>query len=192
MANKEIPELTAASTITGAELVHVVQGGNSRKVPIDGLFNTTHKIGSAAFLTSLRLYDSTDNTKGIAIDASAVATGTTRTITMPNSNVDLGLVAAADIKAWVNFNGTGTVAIRASRNVSSITDLGVGYYRINFTTDMADTNFATFISVGTSGSTAAQAGKTFAKNVAWVEIYVTNSSGPTLLDMDDISVGILR
>ncbi|MDQ0135055.1 hypothetical protein J2T08_002976 [Neorhizobium galegae] len=97
-----------------------------------------------------------------------------------------------DIKAWANINGTGTVAIKASRGVSSITDLGVGYYRINFTTLMVDTNYATFISVGTSSSTAAQAGKTFAKNVAWVEILVTNSSGPTALDMDDISVEIVR
>jgi hypothetical protein len=45
-------------------------------------------------------------------------------------------------KAWVNFNGTGTVAIRASFNVSSITDNGVGNYTVNFTTAMADTNYS--------------------------------------------------
>lgn len=45
-------------------------------------------------------------------------------------------------RAWVNFNGTGTVAIRASGNVSSITDGGVGKYTINFTTAMADANYA--------------------------------------------------
>ena len=45
-------------------------------------------------------------------------------------------------RAWVNFNGTGTVAIRASGNVSSITDNGVGDYSMNFTTAMADTNYA--------------------------------------------------
>lgn len=44
-------------------------------------------------------------------------------------------------KAWVNFNGTGTVAIRASGNVSSISDLGTGYYQINMTTAMPDTNY---------------------------------------------------
>uniref|UniRef100_UPI004048C69F hypothetical protein n=1 Tax=Shewanella sp. TaxID=50422 RepID=UPI004048C69F len=44
-------------------------------------------------------------------------------------------------KAWVNFNGTGTVAIRRAFNVSSITDLGTGYYQVNFTNAMADTNF---------------------------------------------------
>jgi hypothetical protein len=44
-------------------------------------------------------------------------------------------------RAWVNFNGTGTVAIRASGNVSSITDNGTGDYTVNFTTAMVDANY---------------------------------------------------
>jgi hypothetical protein len=45
-------------------------------------------------------------------------------------------------KAWVNFNGTGTVAIRASYNVSSITDNGTGQYQVNFTNAFANANYA--------------------------------------------------
>jgi hypothetical protein len=45
-------------------------------------------------------------------------------------------------KAWVNFNGTGTVAIRAQFNVSSITDNGAGNYTVNFATPMSDTNYS--------------------------------------------------
>lgn len=45
-------------------------------------------------------------------------------------------------KAWVNFNGTGTVAIRASGNVSSITDNGTGDYTVNFTVAMTDANYS--------------------------------------------------
>jgi len=45
-------------------------------------------------------------------------------------------------RAWVNFNGTGVVAIRASGNVSSITDNGTGDYTVNFTTAMPDANYA--------------------------------------------------
>lgn len=45
-------------------------------------------------------------------------------------------------RAWVNFNGTGTVAIRASGNVSSITDNGVGDYTVNFTNAMPDANYS--------------------------------------------------
>ena len=50
-------------------------------------------------------------------------------------------VISGSAKAWVNFNGTGTVAIRASFNVSSITDNGTGDYTINFTTAFADANY---------------------------------------------------
>jgi hypothetical protein len=49
---------------------------------------------------------------------------------------------AFDCRAWVNFNGTGTVAIRGSGNVSSITDNGAGDYTLNFTVAMPDTNYS--------------------------------------------------
>ena len=52
--------------------------------------------------------------------------------------------------AWVNFNGTGTVAIRASGNVSSITDNGTGDYTINFTTSFADANYSLSLTGGRS------------------------------------------
>jgi len=51
-------------------------------------------------------------------------------------------------KAWVNFNGTGTVAIRASYNVSSITDNGTGDYTVNFTNALSNANYS---SIGTAG-----------------------------------------
>lgn len=79
---------------------------------------------------------------------------TDRTLTLPDSS---GTIATAEstlsqfnasgsapvyaARAWVNFNGTGTVAIRASGNVSSITDNGVGDYTVNFTTAMPDANY---------------------------------------------------
>ena len=52
------------------------------------------------------------------------------------------LTGVNDAKAWVNFNGTGTVAIRGSFNVSSITDNGTGDYTVNYTTAMTDANYA--------------------------------------------------
>ena len=56
-------------------------------------------------------------------------------------------------RAWVNFNGTGTVAIRAAFNVSSVTDGGVGIYTINFTDAFADVNYSSSVLAGTAGST---------------------------------------
>jgi hypothetical protein len=52
-------------------------------------------------------------------------------------------------KAWVNFNGTGTVAIRASGNVSSITDNGVGQYTVNFNNALTDANYSAVANAGT-------------------------------------------
>ena len=71
-------------------------------------------------------------------------------------------------RAWVNFNGTGTVAIRASGNVTSITDNAVGSYTINFTTAMPDANYAvkgmsslgtryTFVSIASTPATSSVA-----------------------------------
>jgi hypothetical protein len=62
-------------------------------------------------------------------------------------NDDTGVLATQNgmtgiAKAWVSFNGTGTVAINGSFNVSSITDNGTGNYTINFTTAMPNTNYS--------------------------------------------------
>lgn len=65
-------------------------------------------------------------------------------------------------RAWVNFNGTGTVAIRASANVSSITDNGNGDYTMNFTAAMPDANYS---AVGTAGQ----------KGVAWGLVLFANT-----------------
>jgi hypothetical protein len=55
-------------------------------------------------------------------------------------------------RAWVNFNGTGTVAIRAAGNVTSITDDGTGKYTVNFTTAFPDANYAASLSAQKVGS----------------------------------------
>jgi len=58
-------------------------------------------------------------------------------------NSGYGSVATAyGCRAWVNFNGTGTVAIRASANVTSITDNSTGNYTVNFTNALADVNYS--------------------------------------------------
>jgi hypothetical protein len=62
-------------------------------------------------------------------------------------------VISGTAKAWVNFNGTGTVAIRASFNVSSITDNGSGTYAVNFTNALSDANYSVNTALGWNGST---------------------------------------
>lgn len=62
-----------------------------------------------------------------------------------------GVAIGTFCRAWVNFNGIGTIAIRASFNVSSITDLGAGKYTINFTNSMPDINYASLVSTSAVG-----------------------------------------
>lgn len=62
-----------------------------------------------------------------------------------------GSAPSYSARAWVNFNGTGTVAIRSSGNVSSITDNGTGNYTVNFTTAMPDADYAALVSGGGVG-----------------------------------------
>ena len=79
----------------------------------------------------------------------------------------LGGTGATTCKAWVNFNGIGTVAIRDSYNVSSITDNGTGDYTVNFSNNMANANYAAVASGNENDSgTAARAVNTpaFASN----------------------------
>lgn len=83
------------------------------------------------------------------IDGSAGITTNAGGSVNPSTNVD-GINYSC--RAWVNFNGTGTVAIRSSGNVSSITDNGVGDYTVNFTTAMTDINYSYNVSGGASSA----------------------------------------
>jgi len=93
-----------------------------------------------------------------AVTLAAPAVAGTNTLTLPAStgtviasdasaniqfNSGFGSVATAyGCRAWVNFNGTGTPTIRASGNVTNITDNGTGDYTVNFTTAMPDANYS--------------------------------------------------
>ena len=77
----------------------------------------------------------------------------TETLSTPsNATVPVDTVVNGTAKAWVNFNGTGTVAIRRAFNVSSITDNGTGNYTLNFTTAMPDANYAAVYGAGFSNN----------------------------------------
>lgn len=90
--------------------------------------------------------------------AARTALGTNDAANLTTGNVEAGRIYSAlnatgaaplfACRAWVNFNGTGAVAIRASGNVSSITDVGVGTYTINLTTALPDANYAANVTVG--------------------------------------------
>jgi hypothetical protein len=95
-------------------------------------------------------------------------------------------------RAWVNFNGTGTVAIRGSGNVSSITDNGTGNYTVNFTNAMPDANYAWFTSGGRTANTGNPANLTSAAPTTSALRFNTMDSSFNPVDHDFIAVGIFR
>jgi hypothetical protein len=80
-------------------------------------------------------------------------------------------------KAWVNFNGTGTVAIRASYNVTSVTDNGTGEYTINFTNAMSSTDYSVVASQSYSGTNVNRSAGAITFATGSVKILVETSAG---------------
>ena len=128
--------------------------------------------------------------------ANVAAADTSGNFKMNSGYGSLGI--AYGCRAWVNFNGTGTVAIQASGNVSSITDLNVGNYQINLTNAMPDTNYAV---IGTTGQVAAggTASGVFAKRydsptqtTTVFGMYTLRSTDAVLVDYPFISAAFFR
>ena len=108
-------------------------------------------------------------------------------------NSGYGSVATAyGCRAWVNFNGTGTVAIRGAGNVSSITDNGVGAYIVNFATAMPDTNYAGVGSNGTEQPSGVLEVSHTNKSVTQQYVFSKNGTNNSLVDQLLISVVIFR
>jgi len=95
-------------------------------------------------------------------------------------------------RAWVNFNGTGTVAIRASGNVSSITDGGTGDYTVNFTTAMSDGNYAISGGGRSPGSQSGAALQFDVYNAASIRFYTRGTTTGPEVDLSIITVAIVR
>jgi hypothetical protein len=112
------------------------------------------------------------------------------TVSTSSANVIQG-----SAKAWVNFNGTGTVAIRASYNVSSITDNGTGDYTVNFTNAMPDFSYAA-ATQGNVANNLGQYGYTgFEKGVRTASSYrvqYATTSGYAVTDCEICTVTIFR
>ena len=115
----------------------------STTLTLGGTNATTIAQDSATTITGLKSTGIDDNAtaNALTIDSSSNL----------QFNSGYGSVATAyGVRAWVNFNGTGTVAIRGSGNVTSITDSGVGLFEVNFTTAMTDVNYCASIGTPTT------------------------------------------
>lgn len=139
------------STTVGTNAVITVQAGSSVNSVAEIGFGYNGWSGTNPLCT---IGYQITSTAGVGLGAITFATRNVTTDTAPTErmridslgnlqfNSGYGSVATAyGCRAWVNFNGTGTVAIRGSGNVSSITDNGTGDYTVNFSTSMPDVNY---------------------------------------------------
>jgi hypothetical protein len=142
-----------------------------------------------------------NNSGALAGSANLIFDGTTLTasaLSVTNNlsfNSGYGSSAVAyGCRAWVNFDGTGTVTIRASGNVSSITDNGTGDYTVNFTTAMPDANYSVTAALG--GSTILGADLTLlgatAPTTSAIRIGTRGTTSGTLIDTTYVDVAIFR
>jgi len=135
----------------------------------------------------------------------AVITGAATVTIYNEAGLNLNAPGTAPIfacRAWVNFNGTGTIAIRASGNVSSLTDNGVGDYTVNFTTALPDADYAVMFGTNTSGVSANNRGINIrsaaddtaptTKTVSALRIVSGSTSSNNLTDMEQINLAIFR
>ena len=123
-----------------------------------------------------------------------MSTLNTVNITNGTDSITVEGAVKGSAKAWVNFNGTGVVAIRASFNVSSITDNGTGDYTVNFTTAMPDANYAAVgMNSGTGSPNRAVAQALDTTPVAGsARIKSFSTSSAVLTDEVNINVAVFR
>jgi len=116
--------------------------------------------------TTAHLTSAGDVNKHIVVnsDADGVAIGTG------------GISQARIAKAWVNFNGTGTVAIRSSYNVSSITDSSAGTYVVNLSTATSDANYSVAGSAAGSGIVVMKTNQSVTRTTSACPVYSLNAS----------------
>jgi hypothetical protein len=135
------------------------------------------------------------------VGATTASTGAFTTLSATgvlSFNSGYGSAAAAyGCRAWVNFDGSGTVSILASGNVTSITDIGVGNYKINYTTSMVDANYScssNAVKAGGGPSAINSVGVFFREDgvlAASIEMYTMSFSG-TSVDPDFVMATIVR
>ena len=164
-------------------------GGIIKISPADGIGVTEVTVPESGELVTKEYVDNGAGAVFVAND--------TRVKTALNATGNAPIYAC---RAWVNFNGTGTVAIRSSGNVSSITDNGIGLYSINFTTAIGNSNYS--IVGNCSMDTNFESGERIqvlsaykynSSNVS-IQTNIANSTSPVngFYDMANVSIAIFK
>lgn len=158
------------------------------KIALQGNVSGTGTISLVAPNTS------TDRTLTLPDEAGTVLTSAS-TVAASQITSALNATGSAPIyaaRAWVNFNGTGTVAIRAAGNVSSITDNGTGRYVLNFTNAVTDANYASVIGFGDATTSSQTQIDTVTRTTTACGINGLNAAGTAFFDISFVTVAVFR
>jgi len=138
-------------------------------------------------------YDSGDLASQAEAEAGTDNTKVMTPLRLRNALNATGSAPVYACRAWVNFNGTGTVAIRASGNVTSITDNGTGDFTVNFTTAMPDADYAV---AGTVRRGSVNDDIVFrlanAAAPSTTAVRIATGTGTSYVDADHVHVAIFR
>lgn len=95
------------------------------------------------------------------------------------------------VRAWVNFNGTGTIATQGSHNVSGVTDNGTGDYSVNFSSNMSNSNYYVGESGANNTSTEIRHLDSLSRTTSLVQIQNRKNNANDFADTAYAGVGIL-
>jgi hypothetical protein len=203
-----LPDATATiatTTDVAARLPSITDGGNATAITIDSSENVgvgvtpSSATGAAKFLhigsasdahSALVLQDNTRKWEFQCNDSLSIFAADSEKLKLTSDGRGLSQFTA---KAWVNFNGSGTVAIRDSHNVSSITDRGTGQYSVNFSNAL---DSADYTAGGMSGNITGATGdsRSIQRDGTWTttvcQIRVTYADGGAGAVVDDSFIGV--
>lgn len=183
-------ERAATATLTNKSLTSPTLTGTP-VAPTAAVNTNTTQVATTAYVVA-QIADDAPAKTGTGASGSWAIDITGNAATATQLSTASGSAPSYAARAWVNFNGQGTIGIRASGNVSSITDSGVGNYTVNFSTAMSDANYSAVVSVGDSFlSSGPMAGAGSVKTTTTCNVNSREATGAAL-DVAVLQVSIFR
>lgn len=188
-----ISGLTAKATPVDADMIVIADSASSNASKKVTLANLKAMIFTNSALTGTP----TAPTATVGTNTTQIATTAFVKNEIPNALNASGTAPIYACRAWVNFNGTGTVAIRTSGNMSSITDVNTGRYVLNTITAFADANYCATFGAKRQNETSNVAGSIAETNTPSTRTssslgITVSDSGTGYLDSDTICIALTR
>lgn len=197
--NGDVVAIQVIGALDHSDFVSATDGGTfSGDVTVPNLIiGDGGNIGSASDTDAISISTGGNVTLSQTLDGGAIGSAVTMSANQACVKTALNASGSAPIyacRAWVNFNGTGTVAIRGVGNVSSITDHATGQYTVTFTTAMQDTLYC--VTLGARPASSGTNGRSLLSGTTYsttqVRVMFVNAADTAYLDPDIYNVAVFR